>query len=107
MKSSLLTAQNVIVQGITGAHGAFHAQAMKNSGTNIVAGTSPNKAGQFIDTIPVYNSIKDIQKDFAVDISVILYHQHLQNPPLSKQSQQKSHSSSVSLKVFQFMICCK
>lgn len=71
MKSSLLTAQNVIIQGITGAHGAFHAQAMKNSGTNIVAGTSPNKAGQFIDTIPVYNSIKDIQKDFAVDISVI------------------------------------
>jgi uncharacterized SAM-binding protein YcdF (DUF218 family) len=40
-------------------------------GTNIVAGTSPNKAGTDVEGIPVYGSIKDIQQDFAVDISVI------------------------------------
>lgn len=40
-------------------------------GTTIVAGTSPTKAGTTMDTIPVYATIKDIQKDFTVDVSVI------------------------------------
>jgi succinyl-CoA synthetase alpha subunit len=71
MNSSLLTAKNVIVQGITGSHGAFHTAAMRAAGTNIVAGTSPNKAGQLVDGIPVYASIRDIQQDMTVDISVI------------------------------------
>ena len=63
--------ESVIVQGITGSHGAFHTRAMVADGTNIVAGTSPNKAGQILDGIPVYKSIADIQKDFPVDASVI------------------------------------
>lgn len=44
---------------------------MVASGTHIVAGTSPGKAGQDIDGIPVYDSIKGIQADMAVDTSVI------------------------------------
>ncbi|OGL22507.1 succinate--CoA ligase subunit alpha [Candidatus Saccharibacteria bacterium RIFCSPHIGHO2_01_FULL_45_15] len=71
MTEDLLSAKNVIVQGITGAHGAFHASAMKASGTNVVAGTSPSKIGDTIDGIPVYGSIKDIQAAHAVDISVV------------------------------------
>lgn len=71
MDSQLFTAKNVIVQGITGSQGSFHASAMKAAGTNVVAGTSPNKAGQEIDGIPVYQSISDIQKDHKIDISVI------------------------------------
>lgn len=71
MKPELLTSKNVIVQGITGTHGAFHANAMVEAGTTVVAGTSPNKAGQKVGSIPVYDSIESIQKDFAVDISVI------------------------------------
>jgi succinyl-CoA synthetase alpha subunit len=71
MNESLLTGKNVIVQGITGAHGAFHASAMKAAGTNVVAGVSPKKAGELVDGIPVYESIKDIQADMNVDISVI------------------------------------
>lgn len=71
MNEALLTGKNVIVQGITGAHGSFHARAMTAAGTHVVAGTSPGKAGQFVDDIPVYSSIKDIQKDMAVDTSVI------------------------------------
>lgn len=62
---------NVIVQGITGSHGAFHTRAMRAAGTNIVAGTSPTKAGTILDGIPVYASIADIQADMAVDTSVI------------------------------------
>lgn len=71
MHKDLFTAKNVIVQGITGSHGSFHAKAMRASGTNIIAGTSPNKAGQIINEVPVYATIADIQKDHPVDISVI------------------------------------
>jgi succinyl-CoA synthetase alpha subunit len=71
MHSDLFTAKNVIVQGITGTHGAFHAGTMKLAGTNIVAGTSPSKAGQFVDGIPVFATIADIQAKHTVDISVI------------------------------------
>jgi succinyl-CoA synthetase alpha subunit len=71
MDKSLFTAKNVIIQGITGGQGSFHAKAMKLAGTNVVAGTSPNKAGEYIDDIPVYATIDHILKDHAVDISVI------------------------------------
>ncbi len=63
--------QNVIVQGITGSQGSFHTKAMRSAGTNIVAGTSPTKAGADVDGIPVYASIKDIQEEHIVDTSVI------------------------------------
>ena len=71
MHNSLLTAPNVIVQGITGTQGQFHTRNMVAYGTKVVAGTSPNKAGETMDGIPVYASIKDIQHDMPVDISVI------------------------------------
>lgn len=71
MDSSLFSASNVIIQGITGSQGAFHTASMIAAGTNIVAGTSPNKAGQIIDGVPVYASIADIKKKHQVDNSVI------------------------------------
>lgn len=71
MNIALLTSKNVIIQGITGRHGAFHATAMHAAGTNVVAGTSPSKAGQKVDGVPVYGTVSDITKDFSVDISVI------------------------------------
>jgi succinyl-CoA synthetase alpha subunit len=72
MNPGIFAGRNVIVQGITGTHGAFHARTMLAYGTHIVAGTSPTKAGtMFDDTIPVYASIDEIQRDMPVDISVI------------------------------------
>lgn len=71
MDSQLFTAKNIIIQGITGSQGSFHASAMKAAGTNVVAGTSPNKAGQTVDDIPVYGSIADILSEHTIDISVI------------------------------------
>lgn len=71
MNETLLTGKNVIVQGITGAHGSFHTRAMIAAGTNIIAGTSPGKGGQFVDDIPVYNKIAEIQAKTHVDTSVI------------------------------------
>lgn len=51
-----------IVQGITGKQGRFHTKEMIKYGTNIVAGTSPGKAGETVEGIPVYNSIEEIKK---------------------------------------------
>lgn len=69
--SNLFEGKNVIVQGITGAHGAFQTKAMLAAGTHIVAGTSPNKAGETIEGIPVYSSIEAIKKDHTIDTSII------------------------------------
>ncbi len=71
MNNSTLQGKNIIVQGITGSQGSFHTKAMIEAGTNIVAGTSPNKAGQIIEGVPVYSSISDIQNDIQIDGTVI------------------------------------
>lgn len=69
--NNLFTAKNVIIQGITGAHGSFQTKAMLAAGTNVVAGTTPGKAGQEVEGVKVYDSIKDIQETQTIDISVI------------------------------------
>lgn len=68
---NLFEGKNVIVQGITGAHGTFQTKAMLAAGTNIVAGITPAKGGQTVENIPVYNSIEELQKDHQVDVSVV------------------------------------
>ncbi len=72
MHKSLFEVKHVIVQGITGSHGAFHTAAMCAAGTSIVAGTSPSKAGQFVNGVPVYKTILDIKKVHpTIDASVV------------------------------------
>ena len=71
MTPELLKAQNVLVQGITGTHGAFHTKAMLEAGTSIVAGVSPAKGGHMLGEIPVYNSVADAQAAHTIDASVI------------------------------------
>ncbi len=70
---SILVNKNtrVIVQGITGRDGSFHASKMKAYGTNIVGGTSPGKAGQEVDGIPVFNTVKDAVAATGANTSII------------------------------------
>ena len=49
----------VVVQGITGRDGAFHAQQMAQYGTKVVAGVTPGKGGQDVAGIPVYNTVRE------------------------------------------------
>jgi succinyl-CoA synthetase alpha subunit len=49
----------LVVQGITGREGAFHATRNKAYGTDVVAGVTPGKAGQDVDGIPVFNTVRD------------------------------------------------
>ncbi|MFW5694431.1 MAG: succinate--CoA ligase subunit alpha [Alkalispirochaeta sp.] len=62
---------NVLVQGITGRDGSFHARQMIKDGTKVVAGVTPGKGGQKMDEVPVYNSVPDAQKDHRIDAAVI------------------------------------
>ena len=71
MTPQLFTGKNVIIQGITGKNGRFHARNMLNYKTSIVAGTSPNQAISEVHGVPVFRTIDDIKKLFAIDISII------------------------------------
>ena len=61
----------LIVQGITGRDGSFHATKMKEYGTNVVGGTSPGKAGQEVAGIPVFNTVRDAVDATNANTSVI------------------------------------
>jgi succinyl-CoA synthetase alpha subunit len=61
----------VIVQGITGRDGSFHAEQMKKYGTNVVGGVTPGKGGTSINGIPVFNSVKDAVEKTKANTSVI------------------------------------
>ena len=63
----------VIVQGITGSEGQFHAEHMLDYGTNIVAGVTPGKGGQktLDDRVTVFNSVVDAVESTNADTSII------------------------------------
>ena len=72
-----LTADSkVIVQGMTGSEGMKHTTRMLASGTNVVGGVNPKKAGQSVDfpggqSVPVFGSVADAIKETGADVSVI------------------------------------
>ena len=61
----------VIVQGITGSHGSFHAKQMLEYGTQVVAGVTPGKGGQKSDGVPVFNRVDEAVRETGADASVI------------------------------------
>lgn len=61
----------VVVQGITGSQGTFHTGIMLDFGTNIVAGVTPNKGGQEVCGISVYDSVKEAVEERGADTSIV------------------------------------
>ncbi len=62
----------LMVQGITGSEGSFHAKQMMEYGTNIVAGVTPGKGGtKFEDRVPVFNSCAEAVKITKANAAVI------------------------------------
>ncbi|MGY1763123.1 succinate--CoA ligase subunit alpha [Geodermatophilus sp. SYSU D00779] len=65
----------VIVQGMTGSEGRKHTQRMLASGTAIVGGVNPKKAGQNVDfdgaSVPVFGGVAEAMKETGADVSVI------------------------------------
>jgi succinyl-CoA synthetase alpha subunit len=65
-------ATRLVVQGITGREGAFHARQMVEYGTAVVAGVTPGKGGQkFENTVPVFNTVADAVRSTGANCSVI------------------------------------
>ena len=61
----------LIVQGITGRDGLFHAKKMKEYGTHVVGGTSPGKGGTDVDGIPVFNTMYEAVEQTQANTSII------------------------------------
>ena len=61
----------LVVQGITGTEGSFHAGQMIEYGTNVVAGVTPGKGGQTHLDRPVYNTVADAVEKEGANVSVI------------------------------------
>ena len=62
---------SVIVQGITGGEGKFHAGQMIEYGTNVVAGAVPGKGGQEVAGVPVYDTVDEAVEAEDADASVV------------------------------------
>ena len=61
----------LVVQGITGRDGKFHAGKMKEYGTRVVAGVSPGKEGETVDGVPVFNTVAHAVKATGANTSII------------------------------------
>jgi len=61
----------IVVQGITGNEGMFHAQQCVAYGTQVVAGVTPGKGGQKMDEVPVFNTVDEAVKATGANVSLI------------------------------------
>jgi len=62
----------LVVQGITGRDGSFHAKQMLDYGTRVVAGVTPGKGGQrFEDSVPIFDTMADAVAESKANTSVI------------------------------------
>ena len=62
----------ILVQGITGREGSFHASACRAYGTNVVAGVTPGRGGQFFeDEVPVFNSVEEAVHQSQANVALI------------------------------------
>ena len=71
---SILVNENtrLLVQGITGREGSFHAERCKAYGTNLVAGVTPGKGGETVlDGVPVFDSVREAVGSTGANVSLI------------------------------------
>jgi len=61
----------LVVSGITGREGTFHALNNKNYGTNVVAGVTPGKGGQDVEGIPVFNTFRDAVAQTGANVAMV------------------------------------
>ena len=83
----------VLVQGITGREGSFHARACKDYGTNLVAGVTPGKGGQlFDDEVPVFDTVAQAVDQTGANLSLIFV-----PPPFASDAIAESADAGVPL----------
>ena len=61
----------LLVQGLTGREGSFHALRNRAYGTNVVAGVTPGKGGEDVEGIPVYNTVADAVEQTSANAALV------------------------------------
>jgi succinyl-CoA synthetase alpha subunit len=61
----------VVVQGLTGREGRFHALRNRAYGTNVVAGVTPGKGGESVEGIPVYDTVSEAVENTGANAALI------------------------------------
>jgi succinyl-CoA synthetase alpha subunit len=85
----------LLIQGITGRDGSFHAKQMIEYGTNVVAGVTPGKGGQtFEGKVPIYNTVHDAVQATKANTSVIYV-----PPPFAADAMMEAVDAGVGLVV--------
>jgi succinyl-CoA synthetase alpha subunit len=85
----------LIIQGITGRDGSFHAKQMIEYGTNVVAGVTPGKGGQtFEGTVPIFNTVAEAVAATGANTSVIYV-----PPPFAADAMMEAADAGVKLVV--------
>lgn len=62
----------LVVQGITGSEGRFHALACRDYGTRLVAGVTPGKGGTEVDGVPVFDTVAEAVERTGANTSMVL-----------------------------------
>jgi succinyl-CoA synthetase alpha subunit len=84
----------ILVQGLTGSAGAFHAAQCKAYGTKVVAGVVPGKGGTSHEGIPVFDTVADAVRETGADVSMVFV-----PPPFAADAVVESAESGVPLVV--------
>ena len=71
----------VVVQGLTGEQGKFHALRNKAYGTKVVAGTRPGKGGETVEGIPIFNTVEDAIEETGANTAMTFV-----PPPFAKDA---------------------
>ncbi|MEO6209896.1 MAG: succinate--CoA ligase subunit alpha [Gemmatimonadaceae bacterium] len=83
----------VLIQGITGRDGSFHARQMREYGTNVVAGVTPGKGGQKFDgEVPIFDTVADAVAETNASVSVIYV-----PPPFAADAMMEAAAAGVAL----------
>ena len=61
----------LIIQGITGREGTFHAKLMQEYGTKVVAGVTPGKGGKVVNGIPVFDTVQEAVEETSANTSIL------------------------------------
>src|SRR6202043_2996142 len=82
----------LIVQGLTGREGTFHAKQAQAYGTNVVGGVTPGKGGTTHEGWPVFNTVADAVKQTGANASVIFV-----PPPFAADAILEAEDAGISL----------
>jgi len=84
----------LLVQGITGKEGTFHALGCREYGTKVVAGVTPGKGGETVEGIPVFDSVEEARGETGANASMIFV-----PPPFAADAIMESAAAGIELTV--------